>query len=117
METHVLADPWKPKETAAPSLSPNFHRVQIEDDLDTTATAPEEPRQTNLIPAFKIRSVCGASGRRWRWFGDEGRCGGVDGDQEGRRWRRESGEAAEETGIKATSVVLGIQRVARWRPG
>jgi hypothetical protein len=35
----------------------------------------------------------------------------------GRRWRRESGEAAEETGIKATSVVLGIQRVARWRPG
>jgi hypothetical protein len=89
--------------------------VQIEDDLDTTAKAPEEPRQTN----FKIRSVCGASGRRWWCFGDEG-SSGIDGDQEGRRRRRGSGgatmetgirRAAGETGIKGTSVALVIQEV------
>jgi hypothetical protein len=39
--THVLTNPWKLVKTAASSLSPNFHQVQIEDDLDTTSPASE----------------------------------------------------------------------------
>jgi hypothetical protein len=50
-ETHEMATPWKPVEAVAPSLS--HTSPQINDNLVTTATASEEPRQANSIQAFK----------------------------------------------------------------
>lgn len=100
------------------SLSPTSHRVQIQDDLGSTATTIEEPRQANSIQAI----LCGASGRGATEVLGVKEGSGRDKYQMGRRWCWDQGAPVKMVikgalGIKEGGGVVGNQGRRRRETG